>query len=107
MSLPALASVCPQVTRSSDLPPSQWSPQEAASIAALVAASKLPLSVVLVGVGDGPWDMMKRFDDALPERAFDNFQVTRRGSYFKLMVMLPHMQYTFCLQGWMVHVCNA
>ncbi|KAJ4747540.1 copine family protein [Rhynchospora pubera] len=63
-----------QVTRSVDMEPGQLSPQERDTINAIVKASDYPLSIVLVGVGDGPWDTMKQFDDNIPSRAFDNFQ---------------------------------
>lgn len=75
-----------QVTRSVDTHYGQLSHQEQNTINAIVKASEYPLSIVLVGVGDGPWDVMQQFDDNIPSRAFDNFQfvnftdITRRNT---------------------------
>ncbi|KAI3731437.1 hypothetical protein L1987_62625 [Smallanthus sonchifolius] len=63
-----------QVTRSVDTEYGQLSSQERNTINAIVKAGNHPLSIILVGVGDGPWDMMKEFDDHIPSRVFDNFQ---------------------------------
>ncbi|TVU43472.1 hypothetical protein EJB05_09947 [Eragrostis curvula] len=63
-----------QVTRSVDTSDNDLSPQERRTVDSIVMASSYPLSIVLVGVGDGPWEDMQKFDDKLPARDFDNFQ---------------------------------
>ncbi|TKY49460.1 E3 ubiquitin-protein ligase RGLG2 [Spatholobus suberectus] len=63
-----------QVTRSIDTRDGELSPQEEKTIKAIVDASAYPLAIVLVGVGDGPWEDMRKFDDKIPARDYDNFQ---------------------------------
>ena len=49
----------------------------------LVEASKYPLSIIAIGVGDGPFDQMEAYDDELPQRKFDNFQFVSYGKVYK------------------------
>ncbi|KAL8268346.1 hypothetical protein R6Q59_002144 [Mikania micrantha] len=63
-----------QVTRSINTSDGELSLQEQNTINSIVEASLYPLVIILVGVGDGPWDDMRKFDDKIPTRGFDNFQ---------------------------------
>ena len=66
--------------------------------AAIVRASNYPLSIILVGVGDGPWDTMEEFDDSLPQRKFDNFQFVNMTEIIAQYNELPEVAFSLaCL----------
>ncbi|XP_020586155.1 E3 ubiquitin-protein ligase RGLG5-like [Phalaenopsis equestris] len=90
-----------QVTRSVDTRNGQLSPQERATIDAIVKASNYPLSIVLVGVGDGPWDMMREFDDNIPSRAFDNFQFVNFTEIMSKNIPINRKETDFALSALM------
>ncbi|KFM58214.1 Copine family protein 2, partial [Stegodyphus mimosarum] len=51
----------------------QMRPEDTPTRHALVQASKCALSIVAVGVGDGPWRALEEWDERVPDRLFDNF----------------------------------
>jgi len=53
------------------------------TVSAIVDASLFPLSIVMIGVGDGPWETMAAFDDQLPQRRWDNFQFVQYSKHFQ------------------------
>ncbi|KAL5014388.1 hypothetical protein ScPMuIL_008658 [Solemya velum] len=71
---------------------------ERATMNAIVEASRWPLSIIMVGVGDGPWEVMEDFDDRIPARKFDNFQFV---DFHRIMSTARNPQAAFALQALM------
>lgn len=90
-----------QVTRGSSVGDGELSVQEEKTIKAIVDASAYPLSIILVGVGDGPWDDMKKFDDKIPARDFDNFQFVNFTEIMSRNIATPEKEAAFALAALM------
>ena len=56
---------------------------------AIVEACAFPLSIVVIGIGEGPWTEMNFFDKELPEREWDNF---RFFDYSQISKQAPFVQ---------------
>ncbi|KAB5538589.1 hypothetical protein DKX38_016122 [Salix brachista] len=90
-----------QVTRSVNTGDGEMSPQEEQTIRAIVDASSYPLSIILVGVGDGPWEDMRRFDDKIPAREFDNFQFVNFTAIMSKNTTISEKETAFALAALM------
>eukprot|EP01026_Neomeris_dumetosa_P068695 TRINITY_DN6741_c0_g2_i1.p1 TRINITY_DN6741_c0_g2~~TRINITY_DN6741_c0_g2_i1.p1 ORF type:complete len:470 (-),score=61.00 TRINITY_DN6741_c0_g2_i1:234-1643(-) len=89
-----------QVTGRPDESDGQLSQQEQDTISAVVEASNYPLSIVVIGIGDGPWEHMSLIDDQISRRKFDNLHFVnftaimgrgkpgRREANFALMALM-------------------
>jgi len=61
---------------------------------AIIEASSYPLSIIMIGVGDGPWEIMQEFDDELVNRKFDNYQFV---PFTKTMERAENREVTFSI----------
>jgi E3 ubiquitin-protein ligase RGLG len=72
---------------------------ELETIRSIINASLYPLSIVLIGVGDGPFNKMMKYDDLLCTRSrFDNFQFV---DYHRIIKNSKAPDITFALHALM------
>lgn len=64
----------------------------------IIEASQYPLSIICIGVGKGPWENMKKMDDDIPRRKFDNFQFV---NFHQMMKQCENEQVEFARQALM------
>ncbi|KAI3992662.1 hypothetical protein MKX01_007984 [Papaver californicum] len=74
------------VTRSSDTEHGKLSDEEQQTVTAISEASKYPLSIILVGVGENNANMMKGLESKISHCTFDNFQYV---NYTDIMSRVP------------------
>ncbi|VDK58659.1 unnamed protein product [Anisakis simplex] len=72
---------------------------EKATRKAIVRACQYPLSIIVVGVGDGPWDMMRVFDDSLPKRPWDNFHFVEFHDVMRKAKGIQSGELSFAIQS--------
>ncbi|KAJ6726779.1 COPINE FAMILY PROTEIN 1 [Salix purpurea] len=89
-----------QVTGNANTSDGELSLQEEQTINAIVEASSYPLSIILVGVGDGPWEDMKRFDDKIPVRfnftaIMSKMQLSRRKKQLFALAALMEIPFQY------------
>jgi len=67
---------------------------------AIAEASKYPISIICIGIGDGPWDTIEKYDEKLRTRRFDNFQFCNYNTVFQQYPFIKRKDAfaTHCLQ---------
>lgn len=71
--------------------------QKQKTVEAIVNASQLSLSIILVGVGDGPWNQMEQFVSTLPPRSFNNFEFVNFTDIMSMDAPEPRKETQFAL----------
>lgn len=69
------------------------------TIDAIIEASNYPISIVVIGVGDGGsnnFETMKKFDDEIPQRKFDNFQFVHYEDLKKISPKYFDARFALC-----------